>query len=126
MIGRCDPITKKKRVKKKGKKRDSQLVKLRFAAFVLFLSTFFEQLQYSVVFVEMQEKMFGSLYKNTIKYFSTDSTSYDISLTFQRYILTKNFSFFNGLKKKKKNIKKTRYFQNRGILDCAGSLFRRK
>ena len=69
MIGRCDPITKKKRVKKKGKKRDSQLVKLRFAAFVLFLSTFFEQLQYSVVFVEMQEKMFGSLYENTIKFF---------------------------------------------------------
>jgi hypothetical protein len=69
VIGRCDPITKKKRVKKKGKKRDSQLVKLRFAAFVLFLSTFFEQLQYSVVFVEMQEKMFGSLYKNTIKFF---------------------------------------------------------
>ena len=58
MIGRCDPITKKKRVKKKGKKRDSQLLKLRFAAFVLFLSTFFEQLQYSVVFVKMQEKMF--------------------------------------------------------------------
>ena len=62
-------IKKKKRVKKKGKKRDSQLVKLRFAAFVLFLSTFFEQLQYSVVFVEMQEKLFGSLYKNTIKFF---------------------------------------------------------
>ena len=58
MIGRCDPITKKKRVKKKGKKRDSQLVKLRFAAFVLFLSTFLEQLQYSVIFVEMQEKLF--------------------------------------------------------------------
>ena len=57
------------KVKKKGKKRDSQLVKLRFAAFVLFLSTFFEQLQYSVIFVEMQEKLFGSLYKNTIKYF---------------------------------------------------------
>lgn len=67
MIGRCDSITKKKRVKKKGKKRDSQLVKLRFAAFVLFLSTFFEQLQYSVIFVEMQEKMFGSLYENTIE-----------------------------------------------------------
>ena len=57
------------KVKKKGKKRDSQLVKLRFAAFVLFLSTFFEQLQYSVVFVEMQEKLFGSLYENTIKFF---------------------------------------------------------
>ena len=69
MIGRCAPITKEKRVKKKGKKRDSQLVKLRFAAFVLFLSTFFEQLQYSVIFVEMQEKMFGSLYENTIKFF---------------------------------------------------------
>ena len=69
MIGRCDPITKKKRVKKERKKRDSQLVKLCFTAFVLFLSTFFEQLQYSVVFVKMQEKMFGSLYKNTIKFF---------------------------------------------------------
>ena len=45
------------------------MVKLRFAAFVLFLSTFFEQLQYSVVFVEMQEELFGSLYKITIKFF---------------------------------------------------------
>ena len=62
MIGRCDPITKKKRVKKKGKKRDSQLIKLRFAAFVLFLSTFFEQLQYSVVFVEMQEKLLSLIH----------------------------------------------------------------
>ena len=69
MIGRCDPITKKKRVKKKGKKRDSQSIRLHFAAFVLFLSTFLEQLQYSVIFVEMQEKLFGSLYKNTIKFF---------------------------------------------------------
>ena len=69
MIGRCDPITKKKRVKKKGKKRDSQSIRLRFAAFVLFLSTFLEQLQYRVIFVEMQEKLFGSLYKNTIKFF---------------------------------------------------------
>ena len=69
MIGRCDPITKKKRVKKKGKKRDSQSIRLHFAAFVLFLSTFLEQLQYSVIFVEMQEKLFGSLYKNIIKFF---------------------------------------------------------
>lgn len=45
------------------------MIKLRFAAFVLFLSTFFEQLQYSMIFVEMQEKLFGSLYKNTIKIF---------------------------------------------------------
>ena len=57
------------KVKKKGKKRDSQFVKLRFAAIVMFLSTFFEQLQYSVVLVEMQEKLFGSLYENTIKFF---------------------------------------------------------
>ena len=32
-------------------------------------TTFFEQLQYSVVFVKMQEKMFGSLYENTIIFF---------------------------------------------------------
>ena len=60
---------KEEKSKKERKKRDSQLVKLCFTAFVLFLSTFFEQLQYSVVFVKMQEKMFGSLYKNTIKFF---------------------------------------------------------
>ena len=55
----------KEKSKKERKKRDSQLLRLRFAAFVLFFSTFLEQLQYSPIFVEMQEKSFGSLYKKT-------------------------------------------------------------